>query len=98
MLDINQNKSGAESRALKELAQVRLGGALHEAAVVEVVPHRLNAHSLVGREAAKAERRLFVGVCAGGALADEVRDAVRRQLRAGEGEKVVEFEEESFTW
>lgn len=62
--------------------QVRLGVLLHEAAVVEVAPHRLSACSLVDWEAAGADGAAALCRRVRGRRAGR-RRARRRQAQAG---------------
>lgn len=62
---------------------------------VQVFPSRPNVATLLKKEVAEQEGAMCVTVCGPGALADDVRAAVRGVLDEG---TVVDFVEESFTW
>ncbi|KAK8927205.1 hypothetical protein H634G_01839 [Metarhizium anisopliae BRIP 53293] len=61
---------------------------------VKLFPGRPNIPLLVSKEVQEQVGAMVVTVCGPGALADDVRGAVR----AAQGETVVDFIEESFTW
>jgi predicted ferric reductase len=61
---------------------------------VEMFPGRPDIPLLVSREAERQVGAMAVTVCGPGALADDVRSAVRQV----QGENVIDFIEESFTW
>ncbi len=66
-----------------------LSGTMH------VFPGRPNIPHLIQKEVAEQVGAMCVSVCGPGALADDVRGAVRSVLATG---TVVDFFEESFTW
>ncbi|OAQ67189.1 metalloreductase [Pochonia chlamydosporia 170] len=61
---------------------------------VKLLPGRPNIPLLISKEVQEQTGAMAVTVCGPGALADDVRSAVR----AVQGENVVDFIEESFTW
>ncbi|KAF4509864.1 hypothetical protein G6O67_001802 [Ophiocordyceps sinensis] len=61
---------------------------------VKMFPGRPNIHLLLNKEVQDQIGAMSVSVCGPGALADDVRGAVR----AVQGDNVVDFIEESFTW
>lgn len=62
---------------------------------VEMFPGRPNIRTLLQREVAEQVGAMCVTVCGPGALADDVREAVRA---VQDERSVVDFVEESFTW
>ncbi|EFX03008.1 ferric reductase-like protein [Grosmannia clavigera kw1407] len=62
---------------------------------VQVFPSRPNISTLLKKEVAEQKGAMCVTVCGSGAMADDVRAAVRDVLDEG---TVVDFVEESFTW
>jgi hypothetical protein len=62
---------------------------------VQMFPGRPNIPLILGREVSEQVGAMCVTVCGPGALADDVRDAVRQ---VQDRESVVDFVEESFTW
>lgn len=62
---------------------------------VQLFPGRPNIPVLLRKEVSEQAGAMCVTVCGPGALADDVRSAVRGVLAEG---KVVDFVEESFTW
>ena len=61
---------------------------------VKMFPGRPNVGLLIAKEAQEQVGAMCVTVCGPGALADDVRDAVR----TSQGQTVIDFVEESFTW
>ncbi|KAI1825825.1 ferric reductase like transmembrane component [Xylaria intraflava] len=62
---------------------------------VQMLPGRPNIMTIMQREVEQQVGAMVVTVCGPGALADDVRQAVRAMQS---GESVVDFVEESFTW
>jgi NAD(P)H-flavin reductase len=63
-------------------------------ATVQMFPGRPNVDALVGIEARDQVGAMAVSVCGPGALADEVRRAVRKR----QSERSIDFIEEAFSW
>lgn len=70
------------------------GDIVSSSGTVSIFPGRPNVHVLLAQEVQKQVGAMCVTVCGSGALADDVRSAVR----AVQGASVVDFIEESFTW
>ncbi|KAJ3557207.1 hypothetical protein NPX13_g9975 [Xylaria arbuscula] len=62
---------------------------------VQMFPGRPSVSTIIEREVEQQVGAMVVTVCGPGALADDVRLAVREQLDTG---KVIDMAEESFTW
>ncbi|KAL2269448.1 hypothetical protein VTJ83DRAFT_1632 [Remersonia thermophila] len=87
----------------KDILQIRLfvtrpkavSQVVSNSTTVQMFPGRPNIPMLLAKEVADQMGAMCVSVCGPGALADDVRDAVR-QVQAHN--TVVDFVEESFTW